>query len=75
MIFLGNPTEDPHGDPIPNAKGIFKIDKQLLSELAINQQGICVGVSTSSDFKVLRQTRDCARFSDCHLSNKALIYH
>jgi DtxR family Mn-dependent transcriptional regulator len=44
MIF-GNPTEDPHGDPIPNAKGeIFKIDKQLLSELAINQQGICVGV-------------------------------
>jgi DtxR family Mn-dependent transcriptional regulator len=50
--FLGNPTEDPHGDPIPNAKGeIFKIDKQLLSELAINQQGICVGVKdTSSDF-------------------------
>jgi DtxR family Mn-dependent transcriptional regulator len=38
MIFR-NPTEDPHGDPIPNAKGeIFKIDKQLLSELAINQQ-------------------------------------
>jgi DtxR family Mn-dependent transcriptional regulator len=31
--FFGNPTEDPHGDPIPNAKGeIFKIDKQLLSE-------------------------------------------
>jgi DtxR family Mn-dependent transcriptional regulator len=50
--FLGNPTEDPHGDPIPNAKGeVFKIDKQLLSELAINQKGICVGVKdTSSDF-------------------------
>ena len=50
--FLGNPTEDPHGDPIPNAKGeIFKIDKQLLSELVEKQQGICVGVKdTSSEF-------------------------
>jgi DtxR family Mn-dependent transcriptional regulator len=50
--YLGNPTEDPHGDPIPNAKGeIVKIDKQLLSELAINQKGICVGVKdTSSHF-------------------------
>ena len=50
--FLGNPTEDPHGDPIPNAKGeIFKIEKQLLSELGVLQNGICVGVKdTSSDF-------------------------
>lgn len=50
--FLGNPTEDPHGDPIPNSKGeIVKIDKQLLSELTVNQKGICVGVKdTSSDF-------------------------
>jgi DtxR family Mn-dependent transcriptional regulator len=50
--FLGNPTEDPHGDPIPNSKGeIVKIDKQLLSELSVNQKGICVGVKdTSSDF-------------------------
>ena len=50
--FLGNPTEDPHGDPIPNAQGkIIKIDKQLLSELQENQIGICVGVKdTSSEF-------------------------
>jgi DtxR family Mn-dependent transcriptional regulator len=50
--FLGNPTEDPHGDPIPNSEGkILKIDKQLLSELAENQKGICVGVKdTSSEF-------------------------
>jgi len=47
--FLGNPTEDPHGDPIPNANGqIVAIEKQLLSELAINQTGICVGVKDSS---------------------------
>ena len=47
--FLGNPTEDPHGDPIPNAKGqIVSIEKQLLSELSENQTGICVGVKDSS---------------------------
>lgn len=47
--FLGNPTEDPHGDPIPNANGqIVNIEKQLLSELAENQVGICVGVKDSS---------------------------
>ena len=28
--FLGNPTEDPHGDPIPDKQGkIAKIEKQL----------------------------------------------
>ena len=50
--FLGNPTEDPHGDPIPDAKGrIIKIEKYLLSELTENQIGICVGVKdTSSEF-------------------------
>jgi len=47
--FLGNPTEDPHGDPIPNANGqIVAIEKQLLSELSENQTGICVGVKDSS---------------------------
>ncbi len=50
--FLGNPTEDPHGDPIPDANGrIIKIEKHLLSELTENQIGICVGVKdTSSEF-------------------------
>ena len=50
--FLGNPTEDPHGDPIPNAQGLLpKIDKQLLSDLIEGQKGICVGVKdTSSEF-------------------------
>jgi DtxR family Mn-dependent transcriptional regulator len=50
--FLGNPTEDPHGDPIPDANGrIVKIEKQLLSELDEGQVGVCVGVKdTSSEF-------------------------
>ncbi len=50
--FLGNPTTDPHGDPIPNVEGqILKIEKQLLSELSASQKGTCVGVKdTSSEF-------------------------
>ena len=47
--FWGNPTEDPHGDPIPDAQGrMAKMDKQLLSDLVIHQIGICVGVKDSS---------------------------
>jgi len=50
--FLGNPTEDPHGDPIPDANGrIVKVEKHLLSELDEKETGICVGVrDTSSEF-------------------------
>ena len=50
--FLDFPTEDPHGDPIPDAHGrIIKVEKYLLSELAENQNGICVGVrDTSAEF-------------------------
>ncbi|WP_372472747.1 metal-dependent transcriptional regulator [Capnocytophaga sp. ARDL2] len=50
--FLGFPKEDPHGDPIPNAKGkIHSREKQLLSESIENRQYICVGVKdSSSDF-------------------------
>jgi DtxR family transcriptional regulator, Mn-dependent transcriptional regulator len=50
--FLNFPTEDPHGDPIPNAFGqIPKMEKVLLSELAVNKVAYCVGVKdTSSEF-------------------------
>lgn len=50
--FLGNPAEDPHGDPIPDRNGkITKTEKLLLSELVQSQSGICVGVKdTSSEF-------------------------
>ena len=47
--FLGNPTEDPHGDPIPDANGkINKVEKLVLAELNENQIGICIGVKDSS---------------------------
>jgi DtxR family transcriptional regulator, Mn-dependent transcriptional regulator len=47
--FLNFPTEDPHGDPIPNAYGqIPKVEKQLLSELTEKKVGYCVGVRDTS---------------------------
>lgn len=49
MLFLGFPTHDPHGDPIPDAAGHFKkIDKILLSETSVGDHCICVGVQDSS---------------------------
>lgn len=47
--FLDFPTEDPHGDPIPDRNGkIAKVDKKLLSEMAVGKKVICVGVKDSS---------------------------
>ncbi|MFP9100363.1 metal-dependent transcriptional regulator [Flavobacterium sp. RHBU_24] len=47
--FLGFPTEDPHGDPIPDRHGkVTEIDKKLLSEIPAGKQVICVGVKDSS---------------------------
>ena len=50
--FLNFPSFDPHGDPIPNAKGeIKKIEKQLVSEIEVGKTITCVGVKdTSVDF-------------------------
>ncbi len=47
--FLGNPTKDPHGDPIPDRNGkIIAIEKVLLSEVSASQNCQCVGVKDSS---------------------------
>ena len=47
--FLGFPTHDPHGDPIPDKEGNLKIvEKSLLSTLSTNERGICVRVNDSS---------------------------
>ncbi len=43
--FLGTPKFDPHGDPIPDAEGVFAFRKQSpLLELASGEHGIVVGV-------------------------------
>ncbi|MDX1314591.1 MAG: metal-dependent transcriptional regulator [Eudoraea sp.] len=46
---LGFPQYDPHGDPIPDREGNYPSrEKQLLSQLPVNAQGICIGVKDSS---------------------------
>jgi len=70
--FLNFPTEDPHGDPIPNAQGqIVNIKKQLLSEYDKNQVGICVGVKdTSSDFLKYLDKQEIALGSEIEIMEK-----
>ena len=47
--LLNFPKFDPHGDPIPGKDGMLPGgDKQLLSSMPLNSQGICVGVKDSS---------------------------
>jgi len=47
--FLGFPAFDPHGDPIPNEKGVIqKVNKLLLSEAELNTEYYCIGVKDSS---------------------------
>lgn len=47
--FLGHPKRDPHGDPIPDAEGNFRISNNLLlADLEKGEAGICVGVRDSS---------------------------
>lgn len=44
--FLGYPTIDPHGDPIPNEEGIMtKTIKASISSVPINTHGIVVAVN------------------------------
>jgi DtxR family transcriptional regulator, Mn-dependent transcriptional regulator len=47
--FLGHPKADPHGDPIPNANGVFAKSKAiLLSEMKKDSQGRFTGVTDHS---------------------------
>ncbi len=45
---LNFPKFDPHGDPIPDKRGVITLRQQSpISNLSIHQQGIIVGVSNS----------------------------
>ncbi|TMU55781.1 metal-dependent transcriptional regulator [Flagellimonas algicola] len=47
--LLDFPKFDPHGDPIPSKDGKFmERDKQLLSDVELNTEGVCVGVKDTS---------------------------
>jgi len=48
--FLNFPTNDPHGDPIPNKNGKIKNLKMInMSQLKTNEEGVFVHVKDSSD--------------------------
>lgn len=58
-IFLGFPTHDPHGDPIPDKDGnIQKLNKVPLSEFKEQQKSTLISVKDSSD--------DFLRYLDKH---------
>lgn len=47
--FLGHPSFDPHGDPIPNKHGNFpERERKSLSQCAVGESVILTGVSDSS---------------------------
>lgn len=50
--FLGRPTHDPHGDPIPDDEGNIEHHKDFtVADLKINQFGMIIGLKdTSPDF-------------------------
>jgi DtxR family Mn-dependent transcriptional regulator len=48
--FLNHPRFDPHGDPIPNAQGVFTLRSQfMLSDLTPGEKGTLVGVKEQSN--------------------------
>ena len=51
-MLSGNPTVDPHGDPIPDKDGNIQYHEDVsLDQLEAGQQGIIVGVTDhSTDF-------------------------
>jgi DtxR family Mn-dependent transcriptional regulator len=47
--FMGNPQYDPHGDPIPDCNGHFKMNElKPVSILSVNQKGTVSGVKDHS---------------------------
>ena len=47
--FLGNPTIDPYGDPIPDENGQFQLGpSKLLSEMTSQENGIIIGVKNEN---------------------------
>jgi len=48
--FLGNPTHDPHGDPIPDRNGkMVQLETQNILEIKTGRKGVLVSVKDSSD--------------------------
>ena len=57
--FLGFPTHDPHGDPIPDRDGNYTLSKSInVLEMEVGNEGVLVHVKDSSDvfLKYLNKT-------------------
>lgn len=55
---LGEPTHDPHGDPIPSLSGdLPTLELDALTDLAVGQSGVIAQVRTQDD-EVLRYLRE-----------------
>ncbi len=47
--FLGHPTHDPHGDPIPDKHGeMTVVEKVILAQAQVDMRYSCLGVNDSS---------------------------
>jgi DtxR family Mn-dependent transcriptional regulator len=47
--FMGYPKHDPHGDPIPDCNGLFKIHNlKAVSSIGVNEGGVICGVRDHS---------------------------
>ncbi|WP_127846689.1 metal-dependent transcriptional regulator [Psychroflexus aestuariivivens] len=70
--FLDFPKRDPHGDPIPDAKGNFQVaNKTLLSNLEIGDFGKVVGVKdSSSEFLKYLDKNNIALGREIHILDK-----
>ncbi|WP_448606329.1 metal-dependent transcriptional regulator [Paenimyroides ceti] len=75
--FLEFPTEDPHGDPIPNAEGkIVESAKMLLAEMNVGTLCICVGVKdTSVEFLQYLDRQKIALGTPLKIINKESFDH
>jgi len=70
--FLGHPTHDPHGDPIPDKEGnLHKSQKIFLSQVNPSVVCSCVGVKDSSDnFLKYLDKNSIAIGTDIQIMNK-----
>jgi DtxR family Mn-dependent transcriptional regulator len=63
-LFLGNPTTDPHGDPIPNEQGVIHTDEDCV---------LLSSAESGSEYEICRLSGSDKEFFDfCH-SNQLTV--
>jgi DtxR family Mn-dependent transcriptional regulator len=72
MIFR-KPTEDPHGDPIPNAKDKFWKSKASNFWTCWESKGICGVKDTSSEFLKYLDKQEIALGSEIEIIERGFL--